>query len=567
MGGNLADSVDLRSTKMLWLLLSLALLIRLCGIGYGLPFIYWTDEYHEVMRAMELGAGDFNLSRTGKGGFYFLLFFEYGFYYVALKLTGIVSNIRDFVELFARDPSAFYVMGRATTALFGCATVAAVFYLGRQAFLARAGLLAALFLAINVLHVELSHRVGVDVPMTFFATLALYFGLQVASDGQRRNYLLAGLCAALATTTKLPGILVLLPLLIAHTYHIVGSSGGLSRWLASRNLWLAVVIFILVLAVTNPGILLHFNYFSFFSAPPEEMLDDDAFEAAASFDSVSRPNLYLFYPSVVQASMGWPLFGLAMASVGYAAWKHRPSDVMLLSYASINYLAITSTTSDVLYYPRYALPIIIVLTVLAGRAFSDLIQFIPRWRILALTTLAAAFVVWPLNQTIRDTYSLTQTDTRTLAKEWFDAHVPAGSKVLIEGGKIAASRLTVPLADSREALERRIKYWKLKEPRQARFLEFRRAVHEGGGYELELVRIASIAPFGDYTARGIEYFVVRPDSFMGSRKSEGESARLLNKLRSDTRVKLLRRFEANSSTQPGPTIEIYRFQPGLAPSG
>src|SRR5687767_13076048 len=86
-------------------LLVASALIRLWGIDYGLPFVYWVDEYHEVMRAMELGAGNFNLARTGKGGFYFLLFFEYGAYFVFLKATGAIETVKEFAELFARDPS------------------------------------------------------------------------------------------------------------------------------------------------------------------------------------------------------------------------------------------------------------------------------------------------------------------------------------------------------------------------------------------------------------------------------------------------------------------------------
>ena len=205
MGRIPVDALEPKATKILWLLLGLALLIRLFGIGYGLPYVYWIDEYHEVMRAMELGAGEFNLSRTGKGGFYFLLFFEYGVYFVVLKVAGIVSNTQEFAEQFVRDPTVFYLMGRATAAVFGCATVAGAFYVARKAYGATAGLFAALFLAVNVLHIDLSHRVGVDVPMTCFAVLALYFGLRIVADGERRDYCLAGLCAALATTTKLPG--------------------------------------------------------------------------------------------------------------------------------------------------------------------------------------------------------------------------------------------------------------------------------------------------------------------------------------------------------------------------
>ncbi len=72
--------------RALVLVLGLACLFRLWGTWYGLPYSYYDDEYHEVMRALELGMGGFNFERTGKGGFYFLLFLEYGLYYVSLKL-------------------------------------------------------------------------------------------------------------------------------------------------------------------------------------------------------------------------------------------------------------------------------------------------------------------------------------------------------------------------------------------------------------------------------------------------------------------------------------------------
>jgi hypothetical protein len=82
--------------KTLWVLLGAALLVRLWGTWHGLPYSYISDEYHEVMRALQLGAGSFNFERTGKGGFYFVLFFEYGVYFLLLKLAGVVDSAQDF---------------------------------------------------------------------------------------------------------------------------------------------------------------------------------------------------------------------------------------------------------------------------------------------------------------------------------------------------------------------------------------------------------------------------------------------------------------------------------------
>src|SRR5688500_12030475 len=133
---------------VLVLVLGLACLLRLWGTWYGLPYSYYVDEYHEVMRALELGVGGFNLERTGKGGFYFVLLPEYGFYYVIIKLLGIVDSTREFAEYFVRDPSAFYLMGRVTAALIGTLTVGAAIYFGKRAYGATAGLMSGLFLSI-----------------------------------------------------------------------------------------------------------------------------------------------------------------------------------------------------------------------------------------------------------------------------------------------------------------------------------------------------------------------------------------------------------------------------------
>jgi hypothetical protein len=231
---------------------------------------------------------------------------------------------------------------------------------------------------------------------------------------------------------------------------------------------------------------------------------------------------------------------------------------MLLAYGVINYVAISSTTSEYLYFPRYTLPITVVLSIFAARLVVDVIDRLPRWRGAVATACILFLVAWPASHSARFSYSLTQTDTRTQAREWFDSNVPAGSRVLVEGGKIAASRLTVPLEDSRESLDSRIEHWTRKEPRQAKYLGIRREIHGGGGYALELVRVDSVRSLDEYLGRGVEYFVVRPDTFLGSRKAGSGSAELLESLRTDARIKRVARFDAGDSLRQGPPIEIYR---------
>jgi 4-amino-4-deoxy-L-arabinose transferase-like glycosyltransferase len=546
--------------RIVWAVLLTAFLLRLWGTWYGLPYLYIIDEYHEVMRALQLGTGSFNFDRVGKGGFYFVLFFEYGIYFVLLKLAGVVASAEDFGRLFARDPSAFYWMGRATAAIIGAMTVAVAFQTARRAYSTMAGVLAAAFLTFNVLHVDLSRRIGVDVPMTLLALVALYFATEIAGSGRRRHYVLAALFAALATTTKLTGILVVLPLLLAHTYYVAGTPGGIIGWWRSRNFWTAVAVFIGVLFVTNPGIVTALDFFKLFADSSSSTGGEQPGDVSSVAATV-RPNLYLFYLDVMRQSMGWLLFIVSMGSVVYAAWRRTSTDMLLLVFVLTNYAVISSTNSATMFYPRYALPIIVVLTILAGRAVSDLVTC--RWRLgpVATTIIACVLLVVPGQQLLTTAQALIKPDTRTLAKTWFEANVPAGSKVLIEGQKIAPSRETVPLQDTREVISRRIAYWKDVEPRQAQFLRLKRAVYQGKGYELTFVDLSSIESLETYAHDGIEYFVIRPSRFTrGIRKVGIGSAVLVHSLQSDPRARLLKRFDGDTRTQLGPTIEIYQLQ-------
>ncbi|TAK51505.1 MAG: phospholipid carrier-dependent glycosyltransferase [Gammaproteobacteria bacterium] len=538
-----------------------ALSVRVWGTWYGLPYSYHADEYHEVMRALQLGTGGFNLDRTGKGGFYFLLFAEYGFYFVALKLLGIVDTAKDFGVLFVRDPSVFYLMGRLSAALLGVLTVAAVADIGRRAFSANAGLLAALFLAVNVLHVDLSRVIGVDVPMTFLATITLCFGMRIIANGRRADYLGAGLFAGLATTTKLPAVLLLVPLLIAHGYAVRQSGGGVRAWVTSSELWQTALAFAGVLVLTNPlffGNLLDSVAWLFFAPGSGDTAALSAVESGPEVLGRQRPNLYLYYLSVMRESMGWPLFLLGIGGSLLAIWRRRPVDVMLLSYAIIHYLAVASTSSATLYYPRYVLPVIVVMAVLSGRALAELHGVFMRMSVALAMVVALAFVVVPVEHLLDNARILMQEDIRTTAKQWFETHVPSGRRVLIEGDKIGADRQTVRLHDTADGLRRRINDWRLREPKQAKYLEYQLAAHEGGGYDLVLIQDGSTATLDDYLAEGVEYFVIRPLALANLRKGGRPDLDLLESLRTDPRVELIRRFEGGERGRLGSIVEVYQ---------
>ena len=156
-------------------------------------------------------------------------------------------------------------VSRALTGLVDVGTVALVFLLGRRVYGVAVGLLAAAFLAVNVMHIQLAHFFVVDPYVTFFGVAAIYFMVasgrvgEWASGGareQRRSlstvyWLLAAVCVGLAVGSKFSAVLLFLPLTLA-------------AWLSPADGWgrrlvVAALVAGLAFFLTNPFALLDFT--------------------------------------------------------------------------------------------------------------------------------------------------------------------------------------------------------------------------------------------------------------------------------------------------------------------
>jgi 4-amino-4-deoxy-L-arabinose transferase-like glycosyltransferase len=160
---------------------------------------------------------------------------------------------------------------RALTAFIDLGTVGLLFLLARRLYGPEVGLLAAAFLAVNVMHIQLSHFFAFDPYVTFFAVAALYF--IVMSAGERppesedesgpagkafakgkwqgptnRYLLLAAVSAGLAVGSKFAAILLFFPLLLS--VYLVKTRKR--EW----TMFALVTIAFLVFALTNPFALL-----------------------------------------------------------------------------------------------------------------------------------------------------------------------------------------------------------------------------------------------------------------------------------------------------------------------
>ena len=195
-----------------------AVVLRLWGITFGLPYDLTADEPHQIIQALKIGTGQGGpLVRmwhtVGKSGLDLLLFIEYGGLFAFWWVTGQVDGPRAFALRYLTDPTAFYLVGRITVALLGAVTALAVFQVGRRIYGTRVGLGAAAIAAVAHFHIAESHVIGPHIPMTF----ALWTGVAayLTYEASRRTLplivagLFCGAAIALAYSAAI-GLLMLL---------------------------------------------------------------------------------------------------------------------------------------------------------------------------------------------------------------------------------------------------------------------------------------------------------------------------------------------------------------------
>lgn len=218
-----------RERSALAALLALALVLRLWGIGFGLPHLEARpDELEVVGRAIRLLSGDLNPHFFHYPSLYF---YTLGLLYALWGAASMVlgGSWAELLREAAVDPGGFILVGRYVSAIAGVATVCVVYRIGKRVQGAPAGLMAAGFMAVAHLHVRDSHFATTDVTLTLFLAAAVLHLIDVAEQGTLRSYIWAGAFTGLAVSTKYVGLVLPGVLLFAHAMRHSATSYPLWR--------------------------------------------------------------------------------------------------------------------------------------------------------------------------------------------------------------------------------------------------------------------------------------------------------------------------------------------------
>ncbi len=441
-----------------------AFILRAWGYEFGLPILYNGDEGQVIQRAIRFGSGDLNPHNFIYPSLYmYLLFFAYGAYFLIGSLFGTFSSLAEFKGAYFIDPSMFYIIGRLLSAAAGALTIVFVYLIGKRAYNRATGVVAALFLSVEYLHVRFSHLAKPDTMMACLAVIALYYAYKIYEEGQWTDYLLSGAFTGLAISAKYNANFVVLAILSAHVL----------RTYQGRFANLKNDFKLLFMSFASVGIF-------FIIGSPFALLDAKTFLHDLQFQSLAITQQQSFvdflltilkYCREMFLPSDWGLssevFGFfILLGLGFFLIRPEKKDFVFLPLLIVHFLFFTYKTSSSFLKPHYLLPILALFYLLGAKAFVMLIHKIKvsPARQSALVYAASALLVFsPLKDVISSNYERTLPDTGNLARQWVETNLPADSKILFAGAhhlglkENRESLIANRASDTRRASEEKLK--------------------------------------------------------------------------------------------------------------
>ena len=402
-----------RAFRGLLLLLTLfALAIRVIGLDFDQNHFFHPDERAIGDAILKLSFRPLQLNPH---------FFAYGSlpFYLTRGLSSLLGSLSGRDWFFSYD--GVIHVGRFLSALAGALTVALLAAVGRRLYGAKTGLLAGLFLALAVLHIQTSHFAATDVTLTLIVLLALAASGRLAGRGRLRDALLAGALTGFAIATKASAAPLVLPLAVA----VFIACRPARAW--GRG--------VLLLAAGGGAALI-----ASFLGEPYAFLDFHEFWRSLSEQGamvrhagllpftnqyVGVPNFLYEAREIVLWGLG-PLLGVAAlwASARRLAFVRKLSNVEWVFVSFFAPYVLLTCTFEV-KFPRYLLPVYPLLALWAAAWLTEKAESGRAGRVLRAAVVGGT-ALWAL--AFAGIY--TRPHSSVTASLWFHDHVSEGARVL-----------------------------------------------------------------------------------------------------------------------------------------
>jgi 4-amino-4-deoxy-L-arabinose transferase-like glycosyltransferase/tetratricopeptide (TPR) repeat protein len=416
-------------------IVSLAIILRLWHINWGLPEVYeeatpfsvaW-KMWHWGQAGFDFNPHFFNYPALT----FYLNFLLQGVYYAVGHIIGWFPTVEAYHQANIANPSNWILFARILSVVFDIGTVTFLFFLSRLYLGNTAASFPALLAAVNPLLIKNAQIVNVDTPLTFFIVAALYCCYKLHDEKTLKWYLLAGASIGLAASSKYNGAFLLPVLLAAHLFRSK-SIGEAIRSVFDVRLMSAAAIAIAVFVSLNPYILLSFGeFYKDFSFEETHMsaghLGIDPTQGTTAF--------YLL--QTLPNAVGVPMAIVIATSVIAVIVRFRKNEIILLLFPLL-YLTILLSWN--MRAERYLLPTIPSLLLVGTIGIVMLWRYlVSSGRISMLRAhgvryagygiIGIMLLTQPVLTDVEYHRSLSLPDTRAVAKEWILQHIPPGAVI------------------------------------------------------------------------------------------------------------------------------------------
>ncbi len=407
-------------------ILVLGAVVRYWGLNFGLPHnLTRPDEQHYVLAAMQLLNGD----RSGyfyeyPSLFFYLLAGAFVLYYALGRLFGRFGGLEDFIYEYATDQTMFHLIPRAMSAFAGVATIYAVYKTMRRLFQSeKTGLLGGFFMALCYLHVRDSHFGTMDVTMTFFIIASFHFIVKSYDEWSLKNYLLAGLLAGLAMSTKYAGVFLIVPIGILHLLKSLEHKMPFRHLIIDKRILGFGLALVLGFLAGTPHFLTEYSAYA-----------ERVFNRFDLMDTQS-PSLGVGWWYHLKFSLwhglGWGMYLAAFAGMVLYFRRDWRRALILFSFP-LTYYWFAGKGHTV--FLRYMIPILPFLCMAAANFVFEVYHFFKKRFSYHLTVSGTGLLIAII--IFQGTYNLVQfsqlivkEDSRQLGKDWMLANVQPGSSV------------------------------------------------------------------------------------------------------------------------------------------
>ncbi len=433
-------------TKILFVMLLLAFLIRIPGFWSDLPHSTMSTEVRKINLALKMGAGYMPKDYLTHPPFFaYILLVGYGVLFVVGRIFGFFGSITDYQTLYFTDPTIFYVIARTAVLALSVSSILVLYLIGKRLYGKKISLVACLFMTVLIVHVKWSHFSTGDIPAAFFSLVAFYYVIGVFQRARLKDYMLAGLFIGIATATKYNAAIMIVPFLIAHIFNVKYSKQKMFFPL-NKKLFFGLLLAIAIFLLCCPYALK--NLISFEQSFQTQF--NDMHSTTYNFPSWRAASSgWIYIPRyIVPASIGLFLAILSIGSLVWAILKGKREDWLIIGYILILYLGTGSWT---LIKPRYYLVVSIFLLLLNARFIVEFIwnANVIKRKYQMLGFLCLLFLIEPAIIVTKYSQIITNRPVTADAREWIEKNIPPGVKIV--------SVKDVPLSQNVVSVERELR--------------------------------------------------------------------------------------------------------------